>query len=180
MAGNSTVLLTGATGLVGRFLLAGLMRRQVPTIALVRAQSHRTAMARVDEALAPFETHNLLPRPIVLEADLTLPGLGLDRASLDVLQSVPLRILHSAASIRFVADSPDDEPYRTNVSGTQNLLNLASRWTVEQFHQVSTAYVQCDRSPDHSPALRTAFEVPVASFDKQATITNAARFNPNN
>lgn len=166
MAGNSTVLLTGATGLVGRFLLAGLMRRQVPTIVLVRAQTHRTAIARIDEALAPFESHNLLPRPIVLDADLTQPGLGMDRAALDMLQSVPLRVLHSAASIRFTADTPTGEPYATNVQGTQNLLNLASAWTVEQFHQVSTAYVQCNRSVDQSDAARTAFEVPVTSMEK--------------
>ena len=166
MAGNSTVLLTGATGLVGRFLLAGLMRRQVPTIVLVRAQAHRSAIARVDEALAPFESHNLLPRPIVLDADLTEPGLGLDRAALAILQSTPLRVLHSAASIRFTAESPTGEPYATNVQGTQNLLNLASSWTVEQFHQVSTAYVQCDRSSDQSPDARTAYEVPVTSMEK--------------
>ena len=165
MAGNSIVLLTGATGLVGRFLLAGLMRRQIPTIVLVRTQTHRTAMARIDEALAPFETHNLLPRPLVLEADLTRPGLGLDRDALAILQSSPLRILNSAASIRFVAESSDDEPYATNVHGTQNLLHMASHWNVEQFHQVSTAYVQCDRSPDRSAAARTAYEVPVTSFD---------------
>ncbi len=166
MAGNSTVLLTGATGLVGRFLLAGLMRRQIPTIVLVRSQTLRSATARIDEALAPFETHTLLPRPIVLDADLSQPGLGLDRVALDTLQSVPLRILHSAASIRFTADSPTGEPYATNVHGTQNLLNLASHWTVDEFHHVSTAYVQCDRSTNRSPSARTAFEVPVASLEK--------------
>ena len=61
---------------------------------------------------------------------------------------------------------PTDEPYATNVQGTQNLLNLACSWNVEQFHQVSTAYVQCDRSVDQSDAARTAFEVPVTSLEK--------------
>ncbi len=142
------------------------MRRQVPTIVLARAQSHRSAMARIDEALAPFESHNLLPRPIVLDGDLTAPGLGLDFPSLELLRSARLRILHSAASIRFTADSPSDEPYATNVEGTRNLLSLASQWTVEQFHHVSTAYVQCDRSPNRSAQERTAFEVPVTSLEK--------------
>lgn len=166
MAGISTVLLTGATGLVGRFLLAGLMRRQVPTIVLARAQTHRTAMARIDEALAPFESHNLLPRPIVLEADLNTPGLSLDRPSLEILRSTPLRILHSAASIRFIADSPTGEPYATNVNGTQNLLTLARNWNVDQFHHVSTAYVQCDRSPETDREFRRAYEASVVSLDK--------------
>lgn len=166
MVGPSTVLLTGATGLVGRFLLAGLMRRQVPTIVLARAQNHRSAMARIDEALAPFETHNLLPRPVVLEGEMTEPGLGMNREAHEILQSRSLRILHSAASIRFAAESLTGEPYATNVHGTENLLNLAARWNVEQFHHVSTAYVQCDRSPSIPKEARRAFEVPVTSLDK--------------
>ncbi len=166
MAEQTKVLLTGATGLVGRFLLAGLMRRQVPTVVLVRSQAHRSALARIDEALAPFETQAQLPRPIVLEGDLTAPGLGLNREAHQWLQAQRLRILHSAASIRFIADSPDNEPYATNVQGTQSLLDLASSWTVEQFHHVSTAYVQCDRIAGKSPAERTAFEIPVNSLEK--------------
>lgn len=166
MAEQTTVLLTGATGLVGRFLLAGLMRRQVPTLVLVRSQAHRSAVARVDEALAPFETYTRLARPVVIEADLTAPGLGLDSVSSALLRSRPLRVLHSAASIRFVAESPDGEPYATNVRGTQNLLDAARHWQVEQFHHVSTAYVQCDRAPHKSAIERRAFEVPVLSVEQ--------------
>ncbi|MCC6509685.1 MAG: SDR family oxidoreductase [Pirellulaceae bacterium] len=156
-----TVLLTGATGLVGRFLLAGLLRQRIPTIALVRGQPHRSPAARIDEALAPFETHNLLPRPTVLEADLTAPGLGLSSQALQQLQAQPLRLLHSAASIRFQANPADGEPYATNVKGTRHLLELARHLTVSEFHHVSTAYVQCDRTPGRLAEQRTAREVPV-------------------
>ncbi len=112
MTGNLTVLLTGATGLVGRFVLAELLRRQVPTIVLARAQQLRDAHSRIDEALAEFERHTLLPRPIVLEADLCEPGLGLTPEARALLKKHPLRVIHSAASIRFQAASPDGEPYR--------------------------------------------------------------------
>lgn len=154
---NSTVLLTGATGLVGRFLLAGLMRRRRPTIVLVRPQARRSIAQRIDEALAPFESACHLPRPTILAGDLTAPGLGLSADDRLLLQHHRLSIVHSAASIRFQADDPVGEPYATNVRGTEHLLELARELSVEQFHHVSTAYVQCDRQRASS-----AYETPVS------------------
>lgn len=154
----TSTLLTGSTGLVGRFLLAALMRRRLPTLVLVRKQARQRIGNRIDEALAPFETECNLPRPIILEGDLTKPGLGLSSESRDLLKRQRLRILHSAASIRFQAEQPDGEPFLTNVFGTKNLLQEASGWNVEQWHHVSTAYVQCDRSTS-----RTAMETAVDS-----------------
>ncbi len=153
---ESTVLLTGATGLVGRFLLAGLMRKRIPTVVFVRKSTQRSVHQRIDEALAPFENASLLPRPTVIEADLAKPDLGLDSNHRNWLRQQPLRVLHSAASIRFQADSPTSEPYLTNVQGTTSLLELLKTCQVQEFHHVSTAYVQCDRE-----SYQTAREVPV-------------------
>jgi thioester reductase-like protein len=163
MSSDLTVLLTGATGLVGRYLLAALLRRRIPVLAIVRSHAHRHAAHRIDEALAPLESECLLPRPGVLEGNLTVPGLGIDPRLVRQLAGRPLRIVHCAASIRFNAESQDGEPYATNVQGTQNLLDLASQLHVVQFHHVSTAYVQCDRQPGRTLAERTAYERPVSS-----------------
>ncbi len=176
MVQDLTVLLTGATGLVGRFLLATLLRRRIPTIVLVRGQARRQAADRIEEALLAFEQDVRLPRPIVLESDLNKHDLGLSADAQELLRKTPIRILHSAASIRFHADPTLDnaqgaaiaassttaiplssEPYATNVQGTRNLLEMARQWDVRQFHHVSTAYVQCDRV-----SQRRAMEVAVA------------------
>lgn len=152
----NALLLTGATGLVGRFLLAGLLRRHIPVVAFVRPQAFRSVRERIDQCLAPFESHCQLPRPIVFEADFAKPGLGLSSDARQWLEKRPIRVLHSAASIRFQAEHPDGEPYATNVRGTQMLIEAAQRWKVEQWHHVSTAYVQCDRY-----TFQTAYETPV-------------------
>lgn len=156
---NSTaILLTGATGLVGRFVLAGLLRRRLPTVVLVRRTPHQTAAQRVDECLQPFESSSLLPRPVILEADIAKTGLGLTSEARNWLKHQRIRIVHSAASIRFQADRPQGEPFATNVGGTQSLLEEARHWQVDQWHQISTAYVQCDRTH-----FQTAYEQPVHS-----------------
>ncbi|MFO0943294.1 MAG: SDR family oxidoreductase [Pirellulales bacterium] len=54
--------------------------------------------------------------------------------------------MHCAASIRFQKDVHSGEPYRTNVQGTQNLINLCKRLRLASFHHVSTAYVGDHRS----------------------------------
>ena len=50
-------------------------------------------------------------------------------------------ILHNAASLTFHADSPDGEPWRSNLHGTQYLLEFARQTGIREFHHVSTAYV---------------------------------------
>src|SRR2546430_955143 len=74
------ILLTGATGFVGRFLLAEIMRATDATVyCMVREPSIREAEVRLQETMlaadlwrAPFEE-----RTVVISGDLRLPRLGL-------------------------------------------------------------------------------------------------------
>ena len=50
-------------------------------------------------------------------------------------------IIHNAASLSFEANEQTGEPYRSNVEGTRNALELARRCRIREFHHVSTAYV---------------------------------------
>ncbi len=134
-------LLTGATGLVGRFVLAELLRSGLLVAALVRDRAAAQAATRIEESLAPFETEVALLRPRPIVFDLTLPGLGVSEADRRWLKGKQLGVIHSAASIRFNASSPDDEPYLSNVVGTRNLLEFLKDFEVSCFHYVSTAYV---------------------------------------
>ncbi len=134
-------LLTGATGLVGRFVLAELLRSGLLVAALVRDRAAAQAATRIEESLAPFETEVALLRPRPIVFDLTLPGLGVSEADRRWLRGKRLGVIHSAASIRFNASSQDDEPYLSNVAGTGNLLEFLRDFEVSCFHYVSTAYV---------------------------------------
>ena len=72
-------ILTGATGLLGSFLLRDLMIEDVPVVALVRSSKLETATERVEGVLQQFERQlgRALPRPIVMECNLREPELGL-------------------------------------------------------------------------------------------------------
>jgi len=141
-----TILLTGATGLLGRFVLARLLQDRQDVVVLVRGAPHESAHQKVEAALTAFEKLCWLPRPRVVIGDLSNNRLSLTDDDLHYLASRPLQIIHCAASIRFQRDEATDEPYRTNVQGTRHLLQLCEQWQVTAFHYVSTAYVG-SRSP---------------------------------
>lgn len=136
------LLLTGATGLVGRYVLRKLLVRQRPVAVLVRQGKLSSARDRMEAVLQHGEAvlGRSLPRPVVLESDLREPGLGLAPADERWITGHCDRVLHSAASMVFKAQG-DGEPDRTNVEGTRALLELCRRTGLRDFHHVSTAYL---------------------------------------
>src|SRR3954471_14970523 len=74
------VLMTGVTGLLGRYLAKDLLSAGVPLAVVARSSRRASARDRVEGALCFWEEHHRckLPRPIVLEGDITEPDLGLD------------------------------------------------------------------------------------------------------
>jgi nucleoside-diphosphate-sugar epimerase len=206
---SPAILLTGATGLLGRFILRRLLQAGHEVAVIVRPGAAGAGAAgagaagagaagagaagagaagagaagagaavhgpqdqhqarnqlvrqRIEQVLQPFESHNLLPRPRTIAwdfAELLQSGQEPSIAPQDLewLQSRKLIVIHCAASIRFQKDDVSGEPYRTNVAGTQNLLQVCQRLNVSAFHHVSTAYAGQHRSGD------TVMEIPVHS-----------------
>lgn len=145
-------LLTGASGLLGGPLMARLLERGHQLAVLVRPTSKLSGRERIESILTREEEAGgrLLPRPVVLEGDLTAPGCGLAGAEIAWVRKSCCRILHNAASLEFVGADRAGEPWRTNVTGTQLLLDLAERAGIDDFHHVSTAYV-CGLTPGPIP-----------------------------
>ena len=144
-------LLTGATGLVGRFVLAELLRSGQPAAVIVREKSNSSVASRIEESLAVFEKSAQVGRPKILAGDLTQAGLGLSVRDLDWLKERRLGVIHCAASIRFRAETPEGEPYLSNVVGTSNLLSVLANCQVDSFLYVSSAYVTSRASVEGSP-----------------------------
>jgi thioester reductase-like protein len=97
-------LLTGATGLVGRYLLRDLLLRGIPVAVLIRSRDGGAPAKRLEEILRYWdrEAGRPLPRTIYcLEGDITLPGLGLDEDDRRWVARHCDRILHNAASLTF-------------------------------------------------------------------------------
>jgi len=135
-------LLTGATGLVGRYLLRDLMAAGVPLAVLTRPEKLLGAGPRIEAVMSQWESEEgtALPRPVVLEGDLAQPGLGLSEVQRRWVARHCDTVFHSAASMAF---KPDDrgEPWRTNVDGAGHLLEFCRQAGIRKFHHVSTAYI---------------------------------------
>jgi thioester reductase-like protein len=139
------ILLTGATGLLGRYLLRDLLIQGRPVAVLARDRRDGTAQERVEELVAWWnETQErTLPRPIVMTGDVADHRLGLSPADRAWLSRSCDAVLHAAAHVGFRA-TPEGEPWRTNIEGTRHVLDLCSAAGIDELHHVSTAFV-CGR-----------------------------------
>jgi thioester reductase-like protein len=151
----SYVLLTGATGMVGAQILARLLRNQIPVAVLARArrgrmgQESQSAEQRIEEIVRRFEVAfgQKMKRPVVIRGDINEPKLGIQPAEQQWLRMRCSQVIHSAASLSFqpATESPDNEPYRTNVHGTESLVSLCRDLGINKLHYISTAYVCGER-----------------------------------
>lgn len=136
-------LLTGATGLLGNYLLRDLLLADVPVAVIVRSTRRQTARQRVEAAMCAWdaEVGRSLPRPVVLEGDISQPDLGLDPLSVRWVAEYCSTLIHNAASLTFHSTSDDGEPWRSNVLGVKNVLEFCRNTGIRKLHHVSTAYV---------------------------------------
>jgi thioester reductase-like protein len=137
------VFLTGATGLLGRYLIKDLSLAGVPLVVLVRPSRRATAQHRVENVMCYWDKvlGRSLPRPVVLDGDISEPDLGLDARGMRWVAENCDTMLHNAASLTFQSTGPSSEPWRSNVAGTRNVLELCRNSRIRRFHHVSTAYV---------------------------------------
>ncbi|MGE3774559.1 MAG: SDR family oxidoreductase [Gammaproteobacteria bacterium] len=131
------VLLSGATGYLGKHLLARCLRDGHFVTALVRGGER----ARLLSALAPFA----LPARLTDEARLAVAAADLARPVIDCAASILVRgrpdvLIHAAGLTRFEAHLADDLA-RHNLGGTQHAFGLARALDIPVFHHFSTAYV---------------------------------------
>lgn len=141
------LFLTGATGLLGSYLIRDLTRAGVNLAILARSTRFETAQQRVENLVAHWEqsSAHALPRPVVIEGDLSQPNLGLDANWQTWVAENCTALMHNAASLTFHAEEPDGEPWRSNLHGTQHVLNVCKAAGIREFHHVSTAYVCGER-----------------------------------
>ena len=128
----STLLLTGATGMVGREILsrAAADGRFDRVLCVVRPPLDRFATLLSEQGIG-HSTH-----VTALAGDVTAPDLGVDRSAL----SDVTHVIHCAATVAF--DHPLEEARRINVGGTRNVLDVCRRLPrLARLDAVSTCYV---------------------------------------
>jgi thioester reductase-like protein len=147
MGNSAGILLTGATGFLGRFLLRELLLSGRPVTVLARGHRALGARERIAEQVC-FWAETLgtqMPIPDVIVGDLTAPGVGMSSVDRSWLSRSCRTVVHAAACIGLRA-TLDGEPWKTNVQGTRQLLRLCLDLGLQDVHYISTAFV-CGRRP---------------------------------
>ncbi|WP_167461232.1 non-ribosomal peptide synthetase [Nocardia brasiliensis] len=137
--GPRDVLLTGATGFLGAYLLRELLDRTDAVVwCLVRADSARAGRERIRQALRRFQLWDdaLETRIVPIPGDLALPAFGLSDAEHGWLANRIDAIYHNGAQVNHL------ERYArlraANVEGTREVLRLATTRRLKAVHFVST------------------------------------------
>ncbi|MCA9049908.1 MAG: SDR family oxidoreductase [Planctomycetaceae bacterium] len=136
-------LLTGATGLVGRYLVRDLLLNGHNLAVVVRPSRKCAPRERMEQILQYWEEElgRPLPRPVVLSGDIAEHGFGLSETDREWIQNNVRSIIHSAAILEFYGSDRAGEPWRTNLGGTRNMIALCRDLDIRDIHYVSTAYV---------------------------------------
>ncbi|WP_194815468.1 non-ribosomal peptide synthetase [Nocardia sp. XZ_19_385] len=136
----SAILLTGATGFLGAFLLRELLDRTSATIyCLVRADNETAAHARILAAGARYriDFSGQEARIVAIPGDLAQPRLGLTAQRFLELAERTDEIYHNGALVNHL--EPYDRMRAANVAGTTEVLRLAATARVKPVHYVSTS-----------------------------------------
>lgn len=137
--GTALILLTGATGFLGAFLLHELLTQTEANIyCLVRAATAESGMRKIQNNLKAYSLwqDKYSSRILPVVGNLSQPRLGLSAERFDQLASHIDVIYHNAAVLNFVYPYSALKP--TNVLGTQEILRLACQFKVKPLHYVST------------------------------------------
>ncbi|HEY1137572.1 MAG TPA: amino acid adenylation domain-containing protein [Xanthomonadaceae bacterium] len=154
-----SVLLTGATGFLGAYMLRDLIDfSDAEVVCLVRADTPEDGIRRIRRNLESYrlwrdgDERRLVP----VLGDLGSPRLGLDDAGFAALADRVDAIVHNGGQVNFIA------PYETleaaNVGGTREVLALATTGHLKPVQLVSTLGVYLTRrhvgvvvTEDHAP-----------------------------
>ena len=155
-------LITGATGLVGRYLLRDLLLNGHHLAVVVRPSKKQSPEERVECVVQHWEEElgRQLPRPVVLSGDISEPGFGLNDEDRQWILNHVDKIIHSAAILEFYGEDRAGEPWRTNLGGTKNMIELCRELDIRDIHYVSTAYVaglQSERAMEDSLNVGQSF-----------------------
>ncbi|XP_054264570.1 fatty acyl-CoA reductase wat-like isoform X1 [Macrosteles quadrilineatus] len=151
---GANVLITGATGFVGKILTEKLIRC-VPNIGhiylLIRGKKGKSSEERFESLLEDMvfrrmkaEVPDYASRLTAVEGDIGTPNLGLSPEDHHLLCDVVNIVFHSAADVRFI--EPLKAAVSSNVLGSRRVLELAKEMkNLWAYVHVSTAYSTCVR-----------------------------------
>jgi len=128
-----TYFVTGATGFIGRYLVANLLKREGTVYVLTRASS----IAKVEGLMEKCQAAPGRIVPVI--GDVTRSGLGLSDQDLASLKGKIKHFFHLAAIYDIKA--PEAEQVRANIDGTIHAMRAAESLEAGCFHHTSSIAV---------------------------------------
>lgn len=136
------ILLTGASGFIGAFLLHELLNTSdVKIYCLVKASNTRLAKEKIINNMLCYKLwdDSMLEKLAILTGDLSLKKLGLPEQEYRMLADNIDEIYHNGAIVNFVY--PYESLKKANVEGTREIIRLASSKKIKSIHYISSLYV---------------------------------------
>ncbi|KAJ8673988.1 hypothetical protein QAD02_005250 [Eretmocerus hayati] len=149
---GKNILITGATGFMGKCLLEKILR-SIPEVGHVYLLIRDKANSTIEERLTKFFKNKIFDplreknphfdeKVTAVKGDVSLENCGLSDEDRETLIEKTNIIFHGAANVMFNARV--DVSLNTNVFGTERLLKLAqSCKNLDVFMYLSTAYSHC-------------------------------------
>lgn len=134
-----SILLTGVTGFLGRYLLRDLLKSTEAEIyCLVRSKSEAIAQQRLQQNFNQFDQWDACfdSRVHVIPGDLSQPQLGIAPNQFERLTAQVDSIYHNGATVNFVA--PYDALKNVNVNSVKEVLKFACHSKLKSVHFTST------------------------------------------
>lgn len=149
MPEKKTIFITGATGLLGSYLLKIILENGHKVYALARSKDEKSANDRITESLNFWDdkvvakySDNL----IVLDGDITYQNLGLKKENIELLRKETQEAFHCAALTKL--NSSLENSQKVNVEGTKNVLELCYDWNnygkLKKVNHISTIFIYGD------------------------------------
>ena len=140
---GDSVLLTGATGFVGAFLLFELQKKYQKIYTLVRAENYEKAEEKLKRCLDKYKLGIDMSRIDIVLGDLSRDNLGIDKEKYQEISVKVGYIIHCGALVNYSYD------YRmlrsANVLSVDRISKLAVTNTLKKVYYISSLHVFSDK-----------------------------------
>ncbi|AEV69224.1 thioester reductase domain-containing protein [Acetivibrio clariflavus] len=164
------ILLTGATGFLGSYLLRDLLINTDSVIyILIRGKDYEEAKRKCESKFSYYFDEDLIAkyneRVVIVNGDLRYDRFGLDIELYDKLSRKIDCIIHSAAIVKHYGIY--SEFYEINVKGTERLLKFSQTGRDKDFNHISTTGIAFANIEGRERVLFTEYD-----FDFGQKLTN--------
>jgi len=158
-----SIVLTGATGFLGAFLMVGFLERGYDVTVLGRSKMDIKLSDRLSNLVRWFNIADPGERLCAIEADFSKRHLGLDDEVYSHLCAATGKIIHCASDTSFTENNRA-RVMATNVNSLPALLEFAADAQTEHLYYISTAYASgmceglCLETPITSECFTNVYE----------------------